>query len=59
MFNRILVANRGEIALRAVRECREMGIQSIAVYSDADAEALFVRHADEAYPLGDPEPSSS
>ncbi len=59
MFKKILVANRGEIALRAVRECREMGIGSVAVYSDADAEALFVKHADEAYPLGDPEPGAS
>lgn len=59
MFKKILVANRSEIALRAVRECREMGIGSVAVYSDADAEALFVKHADEAYPLGDPEPAAS
>jgi len=59
MFKKILVANRGEIALRAVRECREMGIASVAVYSDADAEALFAKNADEAYPLGDPEPSAS
>ena len=58
-FKKIVIANRGEIALRAVRECREMGIGSVAVYSDADAEALFVKHADESYPLGDPEPSES
>jgi acetyl-CoA carboxylase biotin carboxylase subunit len=42
-----------------VRECREMGIASVAVYSDADTEALFVKHADEAFPLGDPEPNAS
>jgi acetyl-CoA carboxylase biotin carboxylase subunit len=59
MFKKILVANRGEIALRAVRECREMGIASVAIFSDADAEALFVKHADEAQPLGDPEPANS
>lgn len=59
MFKKILIANRGEIAFRAVRECREMGIGSVAVYSDADAEALFVKHADEKYPLGDPAPLNS
>lgn len=59
MFRKLLIANRGEIALRAVRECKEMGIEAVAIYSDADAEALFVRHADKAYPLGDPEPTSS
>jgi len=59
MFKKILVANRGEIALRAVRECREMGIRSVAVFSDKDAAALFVKNADESYPLGDPEPNSS
>ncbi|UCG82860.1 MAG: acetyl-CoA carboxylase biotin carboxylase subunit [Dehalococcoidia bacterium] len=59
MFKKILVANRGEIALRAMRECRELGIASVAVYSDADAEALFVKHADEAISLGDPEPAGS
>ena len=59
MFEKVLVANRGEIALRAVRECREMGIASVAVYSDADSEALFVKNADEAFPLGDPEPTAS
>jgi pyruvate carboxylase subunit A len=59
MFKKILVANRGEIALRAMRECRELGIGSVAVFSDADAEALFVKHADEAFSLGDPEPANS
>lgn len=53
MFNKILIANRGEIVLRAVRECRELGIRSAVVYSDVDADALFVKYADEAYPLGD------
>jgi pyruvate carboxylase subunit A len=59
MFNKILIANRGEIAFRAIRECRELGIRSVAVYSDADADALFVKHADEAYRLGDPRPADS
>ena len=59
MFKKILIANRGEIALRAIRECREMGIVSVAVYSDADTEALYVKHADETYSLGDPEPAGS
>lgn len=59
MFNKILIANRGEIALRAVRECKELGIRSVAIYSDADADALFVKHADEAYALGDSEPVNS
>ncbi len=59
MFHKILVANRGEIALRAVRECKEMKIRSVAIYSDADADALFVKQADESYPLGDPTPINS
>ena len=57
MFNKILVANRGEIAVRVVRACAEMGIQSAAIFSDADRNALHVKRADEAYSLG-PDPVS-
>src|SRR6266540_6844884 len=56
---RLLVANRGEIALRVMRTCREMGIPTVAVYSDADREALFVEMADDAYHLGPAAPSES
>ena len=59
MFHKILIANRGEIALRAVRECQELGIRSVAIYSDADADALFIKHADETYSMGNPEPTNS
>ncbi|MDD1757925.1 MAG: acetyl-CoA carboxylase biotin carboxylase subunit [Methanotrichaceae archaeon] len=57
MFNRILISNRGEIAIRVMRACRELGISTVAVYSEADKNALFAKYADEAVFIGPP-PSS-
>ena len=59
MFSKILIANRGEIAVRIIRACKEMGIESVAVYSDADAGALHVALADESYCIGGPQAQDS
>ncbi len=58
-FKKILIANRGEIARRILRTCREMGIATVAVFSDADRDALFVQEADEAVPIGGLRPAES
>ncbi len=59
MFNKVLIANRGEIALRILRTCKEMGIKTVAVYSTADRDALHVRFADEAVCIGPPSSTNS
>ena len=58
-FSKILIVNRGEIAIRVIRACKELGIRTVAVYSEADADALHVRHADEAVLIGPPAPRES
>ena len=59
MFNKVLIANRGEIALRVIRACRELGLQTVAVYSEADRDAVHVRFADEDVCIGPPSASQS
>ena len=59
MFKKILIANRGEIALRIIRTCKEMGIKTVAVYSTADRDSLHVRFADEALCIGGPKGKDS
>ncbi|HJU27789.1 MAG TPA: biotin carboxylase N-terminal domain-containing protein, partial [Candidatus Binataceae bacterium] len=59
MFKRILVANRGEIAVRVIRACRDLGIETVAIFSDADRVAMHVREADYAVPVGPPPAAES
>ena len=58
-FEKLLIANRGEIAIRIMRACRELDIDTVAIYSDADKNALHVKYADEAFHVGEAHPSKS
>ena len=58
-YDRILIANRGEIARRVIKTCKKMGIETVAVYSDADRHSMFVKEADQAYRIGPPPTNQS